>query len=140
VTALSYNSSCSQYAHDADIAAIVEYAGGAVCHYVLTHSAMISDWRIILQGERGALRTGDVAGVLFYPRPSRQLGSSEPVACDQLQLPASEQGVADEFYRYIAEGVEPGISGRNNLQTLAVCEMLVRSARDRRPVEREELD
>ena len=42
--------------------------------------------------------------------------------------------------RYIAEGVEPGISGRNNLQTLAVCEMLVRSARERRPVERAELD
>ena len=39
-----------------------------------------------------------------------------------------------------AEGIEPGISGRNNLQTLAVCEMLVRSARERRPVERAELD
>jgi predicted dehydrogenase len=111
-----------------------------VCHYVLTHSATIGDWRIILQGERGALRTEDVPGVQFYPRPSGQLGSSQPQACDELQLPASEQGVADEFYRYIAEGTEPGISGRNNLQTLAVCEMLVRSARERRPVERAELD
>ena len=53
VTALSYNTSWSQYAHDANIAAIVEYAGGARCHYLLTHSATISDWRIILQGERG---------------------------------------------------------------------------------------
>ena len=43
------------------------------------------------------------------------------------------------IHRFIAEGIEPGISGRNNLQTLAVCEMLVRSARDRRPVERAEL-
>ena len=39
-----------------------------------------------------------------------------------------------------SRGAEPGISGRNNLQTLAVCEMLVRSARERRPVERAELD
>jgi predicted dehydrogenase len=140
VTALSYNTSWSQYQHDANIAAIVEYAGGAVCHYILTHSATLSDWRIILQGERGALRTGDVPGVQFYPRPSGQLGSSRPLACDEPQLPASEQGVADDFHRYIAEGVEPGISGRNNLQTLAVCEMLVRSARERRPVERDELD
>jgi predicted dehydrogenase len=140
VTAQSYNSSWSQYQHDANIAAIVEYDGGVVCHYVLTHSATISDWRIILQGERGALRTEDVPGVQFYPRPNGQLGSSQPLACDQLQLPASEQGVADEFHRYITEDVEPGISGRNNLQTLAVCEMLVRSARERRPVERAELD
>jgi predicted dehydrogenase len=139
VTALSYNTSWSQYQHDANIAAIVEY-GGATCHYILTHSATISDWRIILQGQRGALRTGDVPGVQFYPRPSGQLGSSRPLACDEPLLPASEQGVADDFHRYIAEGIEPGISGRNNLQTLAVCEMLVRSARERRPVDREELD
>lgn len=139
VNAQSYNSSWSQYAHDANIAAIIEYAGGVVCHYVLTHTATIGDWRIILQGERGALRTGDVPGVQFYPRPDGQLGSSQPLACAEPRLPASEQGVADEFYRYIAEGVEPGISGRNNLQTLAVCEMLVRSARERRPVERAEL-
>jgi len=140
VTALSYNTSWSQYEHDANIAAIVEYAEGAVCHYVLTHSATLSDWRIILQGERGALRTGDVPGVQFYPRPNGQLGSSWPLVCEEPQLPASEQGVADAFHRYIAAGVEPGISGRNNLQTLAVCEMLVRSARERRPVERAELD
>jgi len=140
VNAQSYNSSWSQYTHDANIAAIIEYTGGVVCHYVLTHSATISDWRIILQGERGALRTGDVPGVQFYPRPSGQLGASQPLACDELRLPASEQGVSDDFYRYIAEGVEPGISGRTNLQTLAVCEMLVRSARERRPVDRAELE
>lgn len=140
VTALSYNTSWSEYAHDANIAALVEYASGAVCHYALTHTATISDWRIILQGKRGSLRAADVPGVQFYPRPIGQLGSSEPLPCDEVSLPRSEQGVADDFYRFIAEGIEPGISGRNNLQTLAVCEMLVRSARERRPVERAELD
>ncbi len=139
VTALSYNTSWSQYTHDANIAALIEYAGGAVCYYVLTHSATISDWRIMLQGEQGTLRTGDVPGISFYQRPSGQLGSSEPVACDVPRYPASEQGVADDFYRFVTEGVEPGISGRNNLETLAVCEMLVRSAGERRPVQRSEL-
>jgi predicted dehydrogenase len=140
VTALSYNTTWSQYEHDANIAALIEYANGAVCHYILTHSATISDWRIILQGERGALRTADVPGVQFYPRPTGQLGSSEPEACEEVPSQRSEQGVADAFYRYIEEGIEPGISGRNNLKTLAVCEMLVRSAREGRPVERAELD
>ncbi len=139
VTALSYNTSWSHYAHDANIVAIIEYGCGAVCHYVLTHSATISDWRIILQGERGALRIGDVPGVSFYQRPSGQLGSSDPVACDVPRYPPSEQGVADDFYRFVTAGVEPGISGCNNLETLAVCEMLVRSAREGRPVQRSEL-
>ncbi len=140
VTALSYNTSWSRYTDDANIAAIIEYANGAVCQYVLTHSATISDWRIILQGERGALRTADVPGVQYYPRPNSHLSASEPLPCDVPQVPASEQGVADAFHRFVVEGIEPGISGRNNLQTLAMCEMLVRSARERRPVERAELN
>lgn len=139
VTAHSYNTSWSQYAHDADIAAFIEYEGGAVCQYVLTHTATVSEWRVTLQGERGALRLYDAPGVRFFPRPSGQLGSSEPVPCEVTAAPSSEQGVADAFYGYIADGTEPGISGRRNLDTLAVCEMLVRSARDRRPVERAEL-
>jgi predicted dehydrogenase len=139
VTALSYNTPWSQYQHDANIAALIEYANGAVCHYVLTHTATLGDWRIILQGERGALRTCDVPGVQFYPRPDRQLGASKPEACSAVECPSSEQSVADEFYRYISTGDEPGISGRQNLQTLAVCEMLVRSAHEQRAVERSEL-
>lgn len=140
VTAVSYNPSWSRYAYDANIAAIMEYANGAVCHYGLTHAATISDWRVLLQGPNGTLRVCDVPGVDFYPTPTTHLGSSEPVACDVPPASPSEQGVVDAFYRYITEGVEPGISGRNNLKTLAVCEMLVRSASERRPVERAELD
>ena len=140
VSAVSYNPSWSMYEHDANIAAVIEYTSGAVCHYSLTHSATIGDWRIILQGEHGALRTADVPGVMYYPRPASQLGTREPLPCELVQSQASEQGVVDDFHRFIAEGIEPGISGRNNLQTLAVCEMLVRSARARCPVERAELD
>ena len=72
-------------------------------------------------------------------RPDRQLGQSAPAACALVAAPRSEQGVADDFHRYVTAGVEPGISGRNNLETLAVCELLVRSARDHRTAERAEL-
>ena len=139
VTARAYNAPWSAYAHDANIGALLEYASGAVCHYALTHTATIGDWRVILQGERGALRLFDVPGVQFYPRPDRQLGQSAPAACALVAAPRSEQGVADDFHRYVTAGVEPGISGRNNLETLAVCELLVRSARERRTAERAEL-
>lgn len=139
VTAHSYNTKGSKYAHDANIAAFIEYESGAICHYILTHTATISEWRVTLQGEQGALRLYDAPGLRFYPRPQSQLGSSEPVACEVPPAPRNEQGVADDFYRFVTEGIEPGISGRKNLDTLAVCEMLVRSARERRPVDRTEL-
>ena len=138
-TAHAYNTTWSRYAHDANIAAFLEYANGAVCHYILTHTATLSEWRVTLQGDRGALRLHDAPGVRFYPRPEQMLGAADPIPCDVPSQPRTEQGVADAFYRYIVEGLEPGISGRNNLETLAACEMLVRSAREGRPVERGEL-
>jgi predicted dehydrogenase len=140
VTAVSSNPPWSQYEHDANIAATIEYESGAICHYVLTHGATYSNYNLVLQGERGALRAFDVPGLQFYPVPQAQFGSSEPVTCEVPPRPASEQGVVDDFRRYITDGIEPGISGRNNLKTLAVCEMLVRSAREKRAVEASELD
>jgi predicted dehydrogenase len=139
VTAVSSNPPWSNYEHDADIAAVIEFESGAVCHYVLTHAATFADYRLVLQGGRGALRAYDVPGLQFSGLPQHQLGEAAPVDCEVPARPRSEQGVADDFYRHIVEGVEPGISGRNNLKTLAVCEMLVRSAREHRPIEIAEL-
>jgi predicted dehydrogenase len=139
VTAVSSNPPWSRYEYDADIAAVIEYENGANCQYVLNHAATYAESSLVLQGERGALRAAS-DGLHFYPLPEQQLGESSPINCAVPSLPRSEQGVADAFYRFIAEGVEPGISGRNNLKTLAVCEMLVRSARERRAVESQELN
>lgn len=139
VTAHASNPPWSAYEHDANIAAFIEYESGAVCHYILTHVATLSDYRLLLQGERGVLRAFDVEGVSFYPRPQSQLGSTTPDSCELIQVPRSEQGVTNAFLRYIREGVEPGISGRNNLQTLLVCEMLVRSATQNRSIHRDEV-
>ena len=139
VTAVSSNPYWSGYEHDADIAAVIEYQGNVICHYVLTHAATITTNRLILQGDRGALRGYDIAGLQFYPKPLAQLESSDPIECKIASQPPSEQRVVDAFYHYIVDGIEPGISGRNNLRTMAACEMLVRSARDRRSVEASEL-
>lgn len=139
VTALSSNPSWSAYQDDADIAAFIEYESGAVCHYILTHAATFDNYRLVLQGSHGALHAYDVPQLEFSPRPQEQLGRSAPEVCEVPKLPQNEQGVSDAFYAYVTENIEPGISGRRNLATLAVCEMLVRSARDRRPVERNEL-
>lgn len=139
-TAATYNAPWSPYAHDAGVSAVLEFQSGPVCTYVLTHQATVPDYRFILQSEKGALRTNG-GGWEWLPRGEiRQFapaGRPEPVeAAPPLR---SEQGVIDDWYRYIHDGVEPGISGRSNLETLAVCELVLQAARQRRAVERAEL-
>jgi predicted dehydrogenase len=153
VTAVTHNAPWSAYAYDAGVTAVLELASGQVCTYVLTHQATTSLYRHLVQTEQGALGFGErVAGTgaalgeggrqwMFTPKPDRQLGrpgSAEPVP--SVAVGRSEQGVVDDWYASIKEGVEPGISGWHNLETLAVCEMVVRASMEHRPVMRDELD
>ena len=62
-------------------------------------------------------------GIEFQPT-----GGGEPETIDPLSLPRSEQLVLDALREYIRDGVEPGISGRNNLQTLALCQATCNAA------------
>ena len=148
VLASTYNTSWSTYEHPANIGAIIELASGAICHYTLVHNATIGEWRIMLQGERGTLRSSGVGDlypraatpqVCFYAPPKEQLKAGEAVECEPPPAVRTEDAVAEDFYRYVAEGAEPGISGRCNLESLAICEMLIRSSRLQRAVDREEV-
>lgn len=147
VTAAAYNTAWSRYQHPANVSAMLEFDGGGVGHYVLTHNASIGEWRLLLQGDRGTLRLTDTKDMhvppppplQFYPLPERQFGWSDPLNCPMEVERTGEQGVVDAFTRYITEGLEPGISGRSNLQALAACEMVVRSIDEGRPVHRHEL-
>ncbi len=136
VTAVTHNAPWSAYTHDAGVSAVLEFEHGPVCTYELTHQATVSDYRFLVQTERGGLSWSH-SRWHFLLKPDRQLGRNpEPVPLENVPVPRSEQGVVDDWYRYITTGEEPGISGRRNLETLAVCEMVVRSATTRRPVER----
>jgi predicted dehydrogenase len=141
VTARSYAAPWTQYVHDANFSAFIEYEDGAVCNYVVTQDATMPQWRVALQGERGALVMTDQEMLQFYPKPGQQLAQSEPqaVPCDVTDWTRPEQQIAHEFFKYVVEDVEPGISGRRNLRTMAVCEAIVQSAKNKRPVELAEL-
>lgn len=140
-TAVTHNAPWSAYPYDAGVSAILEFASGPVCTYELTHQATVPDYRFLLQSERGALRSAG-QGWEWLPRGEvRQFAPAGPPEPVEPAPPLrSEQGVIDDWYRYIREGVEPGISGRNNLETLAACEMVLRAAAQRRTVERAELE
>jgi predicted dehydrogenase len=140
-TAVTHNAPWSAYQDDAGITAVLQFAAGPVCTYELTHQATISEYRWLVQSEAGALRLAGNDDWQWLPRgEQRQFArSGAPEAVTAVPMPRSEQGVVDDWYAYMTEGKEPGISGRNNLETLAVCEMALRAAALRRTVTRVEV-
>lgn len=141
ITARSYAAPWTKYVHESNISAFIEFESGVVCNYSLTHDSSLSEWRVIFQGDKGALVMMDHSRLTFYPKPADDAAEVAPqgVECDIMDCPSPEQSIADEFFRYIVEDVEPGISGRRNLRTMAMCEALVRSAKGKKPVEMGEL-
>ncbi len=123
VTARTFNTPWSRYPYDSGVYAIFEYENGMVCNYGLTHCAQNSSYHLRMQMERGSLRAYDVEGIELQPT-----GGGETETIDPLALPRSEQLVLDALRDYIRDGVEPGISGKNNLQTLALCQATCNAA------------
>ena len=117
VTARTFNPPWSQYPYDSGVYAILEYQNGMVCNYGLTHCAQNSSYHLRMQMDEGTLRAYDVEGIELQPT-----AGGEPKTIEPLSLPRSEQLVLNALSEYIRDEVEPGISGRNNLQTLALCQ------------------
>ncbi|HEY7115394.1 MAG TPA: Gfo/Idh/MocA family oxidoreductase [Tepidisphaeraceae bacterium] len=141
VTARSYLAPWSHYVHEANLSAFIEYENGAACNYILTNDATMQQWRVTLQGDRGGLVLTNHERLRFYPKPGQSLGSSEAesIESELMDVPDPAWSIVDDLFRYIVEDVEPGISGKRNLETLRMCEALIRSAKNKRPVELSEL-
>jgi hypothetical protein len=56
-----------------------------------------------------------------------------------LEASDSEADLLRDFYAYITEGKEPGISVGKNLETMGACEMVVRAIEQGRKCRRGEL-
>jgi hypothetical protein len=135
VTARTFGAPWSKYApHDANVSAVIEFENGVVATYCLTHVAQNDYHRTFIHATGGTLRCHDVGGIEYRP-----VNSNEAQSVPLLPTIQSEQAVLNDLYRYITEGIEPGISGRNNLQTLALCEAAGRASDERRTVEIAEL-
>jgi len=124
----------SEWIHDSEVDAVIEHATGALVTYSLSFDAAVVRDEIVLEGDRGALAMVGHAELYFYPR-----GGGGVQAVDVLDVLPPEQVIADEWFKYIVEDVEPASSGKIHLQSLAVAEMLARSSKERRAVARSEL-
>lgn len=138
LTAHSWRAAWSHYAHDANTAAHLVFANGTHVHYIHTHDAARSTQDIELHGEHGALFFRDNV-LTFNPRPTEQFGCSPQVVLTPDPYHALENLLRD-FHTYVCAGIEPGISVQNNLETMAACELTVRSITEKRTVNRAELN
>lgn len=138
VTAHAYRAPWSPYEHAGNTSALLRFACGVTVNYVHTHDAARNSLRIEVHGRNGALVVRD-GRAEFSERPAVNFGES-PVR--EIAIPSfcSEARMLADFRDYVATGREPGISGHRNLETMALCEMTVRSALEKRTVKREELD
>ena len=138
MTAFSWHADFSAYKFDNNTSAQIVFENGTNVHYIHTHDAARNSLEIQIHGERGAIVT-DGEKITFNERPLEQFGS-RPIQEVAFEPASGEADLLRDFRRYITEGVEPGTSVRNNLETMAACEMMVRSITQKRTVRREELN
>jgi predicted dehydrogenase len=138
ITAHSYRASHTQYEHDNNTSAFLKFRNGVSVNYTHTHDASRLSLRIEVHGKNGALVVRDNVAE-FSDRPLQNFGHT-PI--EQLTIPStdSEVGMLADFHAYVTEGREPGISGCNNLEVMAMCELMIRSIKERRSVKRDELE
>lgn len=136
--AFAWSAPWSAYEHPNNTSAHMEMESGAAVTYLHTHDAARASEEIQLHGERGALYVRDNK-VEFSQRPVVNFGSHHPTPIEP-GIGEDGGGVLRVFHEWIVEDKEPGISARHNLETMACCEMMVRSITEGRMIERSELD
>lgn len=138
MTAHSWRAEWSSYEHDNNTSAHIVFENGTHVHYIHTHDAARTVLDVQAHGEKGAMVQADNA-LTFNARPLEQLGT-RPIVQLQGEPADGESDLLRDFHAYITEGREPGVSARNNLETMAACEMMVRSITEGRTIRREELE
>jgi predicted dehydrogenase len=143
VSAETFTAPWSQYRDPAAVNATLRFASGSVCTYALSNIATIHDYRCVVQTERGAFRWRREQWEFLeaLAPPDAPFGwNAPPVAVAAApHPPTTEHGLMDAFAAAILTGAVTPISGRPNLETLRVCEMVVRSATRQQPVGRDEV-
>jgi predicted dehydrogenase len=135
--ARAYAAPWSAYPYPNNTDVLLHFASGVRATYSHTHDAAHPSQRIEIHGQRGMLRAvGDNISFGLHPRKNFGWTDLQDVPLDE--APGMEALLVD-FHRYITEGTEPGISGFQNLETMALCEMTVRSCTESRSIQRKEL-
>ena len=114
----SFNPSWSPYRGGGGVHGWVEFEEGATCGYMCTFAAHKGGSSFRLELEGGCLTPGE--GGLVLRRPGSD--EEEVVPLDEVSEPTVI--LLEAFRDYINDGVEPEVSGRRNLTTVALVEAM----------------
>lgn len=114
----SFNPEWSPYRGGGGVHGWVEFEGGATCGYMCTFTAHKGGSSFRLELEGACLDPGK--GGLVVKRPGSD--GEEVVPLDEVG--DATEILLDAFRDYIKEGVEPDVSGRRNLTTVALVEAM----------------
>ena len=112
----SFNPSWSPYRAGAGAHAWIEFEGGATCGYLCCFESHKSGSVSRIDTEGGTLELGGRKLTLKH----RGRDEEEEIPLDD--CPDSTTVIMNEWNRYLSDDVEPEISGRNNLTTVAMVE------------------
>ena len=148
ITAHAFAAPHSQYEHPNNTSAFIRFQNGTHVNYFHGHDSARGECRINLHGKHGAVfghvfdKTSSTSGLqslTFTERPTTPFGQSDPVDIPFAEG-LGEAGVLKDFHTYITQGIEPGISGYQNLEVMAMCQMMVLSIQQNRTLHRKELN
>jgi len=144
VRATTFGAPWSRYRDDAAIQALFTFESGATCSYLLSNVSRANDLRFLVHTDRGVLRwEADhwEFAAAAAPDDAPFGWNDAPVAVEPPAgiPPSGEHGVRATFRRAVTERVPTEISGRANLETLRVCEMVQRAGERGSTVRREDV-
>src|SRR5690606_16242933 len=100
--------------------------------YLGTFTSQSTRWTNRVECERGALCWGASEPLrVIHPGGSEATAERLPIDEDQ---PTREAQILDALYQYIVQGIEPDISGRNNLRTMQLVTGCITSTEEGRIV------
>lgn len=138
LTASAWSATWSPYSSPHNTSAHIIFDSGTVATYGHTHDAARASEEIQLHGDRGALFYRD-GKFEFSTRPKTNFGTSPVTQVTPIET-ENESDLLRDFRGWLDGGPEPGISARNNLETMACCEMMVRSIENGCSISRSDLD
>ena len=135
ISCRAWNPAWSMYAHESNVAALIEFDGGMVVNY---HGAWQGNWAVPgfewrSECSEGIITQREQFGELYYAR--RDDEKLTPVS-----LPAHERWITEtralfeSFVKHALDGAALECSGRDHLMSLAMLEACIRSSEQKSAV------
>ena len=131
VSGRDFQPSRGTWPSESTLSAVLEFQSGTTMAYISSSDARAFQHEFRLECEHAALvhralRVGDQKQLIRATTERDEVLTLDGGTLNR----DAPTGMIDRFADYVLEGVEPEVSGRNNLPTMRLCDAVIRAARD----------